>query len=91
VTVVDGREGIVSDVDQTPARLRGFIIQSVQALTSARGFDEALPGQITVLADVIMIAFIVFIYFFIIFSISVRLVSTDATDHTPNLFLSSSV
>ena len=44
-----------------------------------------------VLADVIMIAFIVFIYFFIIFSISVRLVSTDATDHTPNLFLSSSV
>ena len=46
VTVVDGREGIVSDVDQAPARLRGFIIQSVQALTSARGFDEALPGQI---------------------------------------------
>lgn len=46
VTVVDGREGIVSDVDQAPARLRGFIIQSVQALTSARGFDEAPPGQI---------------------------------------------
>ena len=46
VTVIDGREGIVADVDQAPAELRAYVIGAVRSLTATRPFDEALPGQI---------------------------------------------
>ncbi|MDI1342621.1 MAG: hypothetical protein PSV22_00785 [Pseudolabrys sp.] len=46
ITVIDGRESIVSDVDQAPAELRRYIIGAMQTLTVAREFDEALSGQI---------------------------------------------
>ena len=46
VTVIDGREGIVADVDQAPAELRAYVIGAVRSLVATRQFDEALPGQI---------------------------------------------
>ena len=46
VTVIDGREDIVAEVDQAPAELRRYVINAVQTLTATRAFDESLPGQI---------------------------------------------
>ena len=46
VTVIDGREDIVAEVDQAPAELRRYVINAVQTLTATREFDESLPGQI---------------------------------------------
>ena len=46
VTVIDGREGIVADVDQAPAELRAYVIGAVRSLVATRQFDEALPEQI---------------------------------------------
>lgn len=43
VTVIDGREGIVADVDQAPAELRAYVIGAVRSLMATRQFDEALP------------------------------------------------
>ena len=44
--MIDGREGIVADVDQAPAELRAYVIGAVRSLVATRQFDEALPGQI---------------------------------------------
>lgn len=46
ITVIDGRENIVAEVDQAPIELRRYVIGAVQTLIAAREFDEALPGQI---------------------------------------------
>ena len=44
--MIDGREGIVADVDQAPAELRAYVIGAVRSLVATRQFDEALPEQI---------------------------------------------
>jgi len=46
VTVVDGRENIVAEVDQAPVEMRRFLIDAARTLTSTAEFDEALPGQL---------------------------------------------
>jgi hypothetical protein len=46
VTVIDGREDIVAEVDHAPVELRRYVIDAVQTLTATREFDESLPGQI---------------------------------------------
>jgi predicted nucleotidyltransferase len=46
VTVVDGRETIVADIDQAPEGMRRFLIDAAWTLTSTAEFDEALPGQL---------------------------------------------
>jgi predicted nucleotidyltransferase len=46
VTVVDGRENIVDDVDHAPAGLRRYLVEAVGTLMSTPEFDEALPGQL---------------------------------------------
>lgn len=46
VTVVDGREEIVAEVDGAPAELRAYLVAAVKALLAKPAFDEALPGQI---------------------------------------------
>jgi predicted nucleotidyltransferase len=46
ITVVDGRDNIVAEVNQAPAKLRHFLVAAVQALRTAPAFDEALPGHL---------------------------------------------
>jgi len=46
VTVIDGRENIVADVDHAPEEMRRFLIDAARTLTSTAEFDEALPGQL---------------------------------------------
>jgi hypothetical protein len=46
VTVVDGRENIVAEVDAAPSALRRYIIASVRGLLAAPSFLEALPGHL---------------------------------------------
>ena len=46
ITVVDGREGIVADMEGAPAELRKYLVTAIRALLAAPAFDEALPGQI---------------------------------------------
>jgi predicted nucleotidyltransferase len=46
VTVVDGRENIVADIDRAPEEMRRFLIDAARTLASTAEFDEALPGQL---------------------------------------------
>jgi hypothetical protein len=46
VTVIDGRESIVTDVDHAPIALRRYVIGAVQSFMAAQDFADALPGQI---------------------------------------------
>ena len=46
VTVIDGRDGIVAEVDAAPAGLRGYLIGAVRTLVATRPFDEALPAHL---------------------------------------------
>lgn len=46
VTVLDGRDNIVTEVDHGPAELRSYIIEAVHSLSQVRAFDEALSGQL---------------------------------------------
>ena len=46
VTVIDGRDGIVAEVDAAPAGLRGYLIGAVRTLVATRAFDEALPAHL---------------------------------------------
>jgi hypothetical protein len=46
VTVIDGRENIVAEVEQAPADLRCYVIGAVRSLVDTPEFDEVLPGQI---------------------------------------------
>ena len=46
VTVIDGRDGIVAEVDAAPAGLRGYLIGAVRTLVATRAFDDALPAHL---------------------------------------------
>ena len=46
ITVIDGRENIVAEVNAAPAELRRYIIESIRTLVSTAAFDEALPGHL---------------------------------------------
>jgi predicted nucleotidyltransferase len=46
ITVVDGRESIVADVNYAPHGLRDYVIAAVKVLTAASDFNEALPGHL---------------------------------------------
>ena len=46
ITVVDGRENIVEEINCAPQSLRAFVIEAVRALQNAPAFDEALPGHL---------------------------------------------
>ena len=46
ITVVDGRAGIVSEVNQAPVKLRHCLVTVVRELQAAPAFDEALPGHL---------------------------------------------
>ncbi|HEX2851877.1 MAG TPA: hypothetical protein VHO24_01475 [Opitutaceae bacterium] len=46
MTVVDGRGGIVAEVDRAPLGLRRFVITSTRQLLSDPKFPDALPGYL---------------------------------------------
>lgn len=46
VTVIDGREDIVAEVNTTPASMRRYVIDSIKSLISTEAFNEALPGHL---------------------------------------------
>ena len=46
VTVIDGREEIVAEIDHAPVELRRYLIKGVKMLTSMPEFDEALAGHL---------------------------------------------
>ncbi len=46
VTVIDGREKIVAEVNEASADLRTYVIKSVGALVADPAFNEALPGHL---------------------------------------------
>ncbi|MEO6876677.1 MAG: hypothetical protein ABI222_17845 [Opitutaceae bacterium] len=46
ITVIDGREGIVADLDRAPPELRRYLIEAMRTLVAVPAFDEALVGQI---------------------------------------------
>jgi hypothetical protein len=46
VTVIDGRENIVAEVDRAPIELRRYLIEAVRTLESTPEFHEALSGQL---------------------------------------------
>lgn len=46
ITVVDGREKIVTDIDCAPTGLRQYLITAVNALLAAPAFNEALSGHL---------------------------------------------
>ena len=46
VTVVDGRENIVAEVDAAPPELRDYVVDSVRAMLGVTAFDEALAGHL---------------------------------------------
>ncbi len=47
ITVIDGRESIVAEVNKAPAKLRSYVIESVRKLNSVPAFNEALPGHLS--------------------------------------------
>lgn len=46
MTVVDGRAGIVAEIDQSSASLRAFVITSVRQLLADPAFHGAVPGYL---------------------------------------------
>ena len=46
ITVIDGRDGIVAEVDHAPAGLRSYLIGALRSLVASRAFDEALSGHL---------------------------------------------
>ncbi len=46
MTVVDGRAGIVVEVDRAASGLRNFVITSIRQLLAAPEFHDALPGHL---------------------------------------------
>jgi hypothetical protein len=46
ITVIDGREQIVSEIDRAPAGLRTYVRDAVRSLLETPAFDEALPGHL---------------------------------------------
>lgn len=46
ITVVDGREQIVAEVERAPVGLRNYVRDAVRAWLALPAFDEALPGHL---------------------------------------------
>jgi hypothetical protein len=46
VAVIDGRKNIVSEVNEAPVELRGYVIRSIRQLSKNPAFNEALPGHL---------------------------------------------
>lgn len=46
ITVVDGREDIVANIDRATPELRRYLVAAVQALQAVPAFDEALSGHL---------------------------------------------
>lgn len=46
ITVIDGRAGIVADVDHAPPGLRRFVVTGIRQLLADRDFRYALPGYL---------------------------------------------
>jgi hypothetical protein len=46
IMVIDGRENIVSEVNEAPGQLRNYVIESVRRLRNAQAFNEALTGHL---------------------------------------------
>ena len=46
IAVVDGREGIVADIDQAPVALRVYLVEALRTLLGKGAFDEALSGHL---------------------------------------------
>jgi hypothetical protein len=46
MTVIDGRAAIAAEIDQAPAALRRFVIESIRSLLSSPELVEALPGYV---------------------------------------------
>lgn len=46
VTVIDGREMIVTEVNEAPSELRRCVIEYIRGLVAVAAFNEALPGHL---------------------------------------------
>jgi predicted nucleotidyltransferase len=46
ITVIDGREGIVSEINEASDDLRNYLVAGVRELLKSRDFLEALPGHL---------------------------------------------
>lgn len=46
LTVIDGREEIVTEVDQSPSALRNYIIEGIKKLQETSDFIDAIPGHL---------------------------------------------
>ncbi|MBW8781301.1 MAG: hypothetical protein JF599_05355 [Verrucomicrobia bacterium] len=46
ITVIDGRSGIVDEVDQAEPRLRAFVTTSIGSLVMNEDFQDSLSGQL---------------------------------------------
>lgn len=46
ITVIDGRENIVAEVNAAPVELHRYVIESIRGLVSLAAFDEALAGHL---------------------------------------------
>lgn len=46
ITVIDGRENIVAEVNAAAEALRRYVIESIRGLVSIAAFDEALAGHL---------------------------------------------
>lgn len=46
VTVIDGREMIVTEVNEAPPELRRCVIEYIRGLVAVAAFNEALPGHL---------------------------------------------
>ena len=46
ITVIDGRENIIDEVNNAPKELRGYVIESIRRLMAVRAFVDALPSHV---------------------------------------------
>lgn len=46
VTVIDGRDGIVKEIDAALPELRSYLVEAVRSLTAKRAFDDSLSGHL---------------------------------------------
>lgn len=46
ITVIDGREAIIQEIDAAPAELRRYLITAIAQLMTGTAFGEALTGQL---------------------------------------------
>jgi hypothetical protein len=46
VTVIDGRDNIVAEIDASPSRIREYVVAAIKELVGKPAFNEALPGHL---------------------------------------------